>query len=88
MAARWPCRTDGTPAFPTTGTLTIGLTLLPDAYQLHQALGRAQVQRGAVADAIRGYENALRLNTKKTDAARRDYETATKALADLRDRKF
>ena len=41
--------------------LSFGLTLLPDAYQLHQALGRAQDQRGAVADAIRGYEGALRL---------------------------
>ncbi len=67
--------------------LSFGLTLLPEAYQLHQALGRAQGQRGAVADAIRSYENALRLNTKKNDAARRDYETATKALAELRARK-
>ncbi len=67
--------------------LSFGLTLLPDAYQLHQALGRAQSQRGAVADAIRSYENTIRLNSKKTDAARRDYETATKALAELRARK-
>ena len=67
--------------------LSFGLTLLPDAYPLHQALGRAQGQRGAVADAIRSYENALRLNTKKNDAARRDYETATKALAEQRARK-
>jgi arylsulfatase len=66
--------------------LSFGLTLLPDAYQLHQALGRAQSQRGAVADAIRSYESALRLNTKKTDAARRDFESATQALADLRKR--
>ena len=68
--------------------LAFGLTLLPDAYQLHQALGRAQTQRGAVADAMHSYENALRFNTKKTDAARRDYETATKALAELRARKI
>jgi FKBP-type peptidyl-prolyl cis-trans isomerase len=68
--------------------LSFGLTLLPDAYPLHQALGRAQSQRGAVADAIRSYENALRLNPQKTDAARRDYETATKALAELRARKL
>jgi hypothetical protein len=66
--------------------LAFGLTLLPDAYQLHQALGRAQSQRGAVPDAIRSYEAALRLNTKKTNAARRDYETATQALAELRAR--
>lgn len=64
--------------------LSFGLTLLPDAYQLHQALGRYQSQRGAAADAIRSYENALRLNTKKTEAARRDYDAATKALAELR----
>ncbi len=68
--------------------LSFGLTLLPDAYQLHQALGRAQSQRGAVADAIRSYENALRLNTQQTETAHRDYEAATKALADLRSRKF
>jgi hypothetical protein len=68
--------------------LSFGLTLLPDAYQVHQALGRSQSQRGAVADAIRSYENALRLNAKHTEAARRDYETATKALAELRTRKF
>jgi peptidylprolyl isomerase len=67
--------------------LSFGLTLLPDAYQLHQALGRAQSQRGAVVDAIRSYESALRLNPKKTDAARRDYETATKAVEELRTRK-
>lgn len=67
--------------------LSFGLTLLPDAYQLHQAMGRSQSQRGAVADAIRSYENALRLNAKKTEAARRDYETSTKALAELRARK-
>jgi hypothetical protein len=68
--------------------LSFGSTLLPDAYQLHQALGRAQSQRGAVADAIRSYESALRLNMKKTDADRRDYETAAKALAELRARKL
>jgi FKBP-type peptidyl-prolyl cis-trans isomerase len=67
--------------------LSFGLTLLPEAYQLHQALGRAQSQRGAVSDAIRSYENALKFNTQKTDAARRDFDTATKALAELRARK-
>ena len=66
--------------------LAFGLTLLPDAHALHQALARAQSQRGAVADAIRSYEAALRLNPKKTDAERRDHEAATKALADLRAR--
>ena len=55
-------------------------------YPLHQALARAQSERGAVADAIRSYEAALRLNPKQTDAERRDAEAATKSLADLRTR--
>lgn len=66
--------------------LAFGLTLLPDAHLLHQALARAQSQRGAVADAIRSYEAALRLNPKTTDAERRDHEAATQALAELRAR--
>ena len=66
--------------------LAFGLTLLPDAHALHQALARAQGERGAVADAIRSYETALRLNPKQTAAERRDAEAATKALADLRTR--
>jgi hypothetical protein len=64
--------------------LAFGVTLLPDAYTLHQALARAQAQRGAAADAIRSYETALRLNPKKTEAERRDEGAATKALAELR----
>jgi arylsulfatase A-like enzyme len=67
--------------------LVFGLTLLPDAHLLHQALAREQSQRGAVADAVRSYEAARRLNPKKTDAERRDHEAATKALADLRARR-
>jgi arylsulfatase A-like enzyme len=66
--------------------LAFGLTLLPDAYVLHQSIAREQSQRGAVADAIRSYEAALRLNPKKTDAERRDHEATTKALAELRGR--
>jgi FKBP-type peptidyl-prolyl cis-trans isomerase len=66
--------------------LARGLTLLPDAYMLHQSLAREQSQRGATADAIRSYEAALRLNPKMTDAERRDHEAATKALAELRSR--
>ena len=66
--------------------LAFGLTLLPEAHALHQALARAQSERGAVADAIRSYEAALRLNPKQTDAERRDAEAATKALAELRAR--
>lgn len=67
--------------------LSFGLTILPEAYPLHQALARAQGQRGAVADAIRSYENALRLNPRKTDAARRDYDAAAKALEELKAKK-
>ncbi len=68
--------------------LAFGLTLLPDVCSLHQALGRAQSQRAAVDDAIRSYENALTLNPKKTEAARRDYDTATQALSELRAKKI
>jgi tetratricopeptide (TPR) repeat protein len=64
--------------------LAFGLTLLPDAHGLHQALARAQSRRGAIAEAIRSYEAALRLNPKATDADRRDYDEATQALAELR----
>ena len=66
--------------------LLFGLTLLPDAYLLHEALAREQSTRGAVAEAIRAYEAALRLNPTKTEAERRDNERATKALAELRAR--
>lgn len=64
--------------------LAFGIALLPNAYQLPQALGRAQAQRGAVADAIQSYEAALRLNKRTTDAERKDFDTATTALADLK----
>jgi hypothetical protein len=64
--------------------LAFGLTLMPQAYQLHQALGRAQAQRGANADAIKSYESALKLNPGKTTTEVRDRDTTTKALADLR----
>ena len=64
--------------------LALGLTLLPDAYQLHQSLGRAQAARGDKAAAIASYEAALKLNRKTTPTETRDYDTATKALATLR----
>jgi peptidylprolyl isomerase len=64
--------------------IAFGLTLLPTAYQLHQALARAQAQRGATADAIKSYEAALKLNAGKTAAQVRDRDAATQALADLR----
>lgn len=64
--------------------LALGLTLLPKAYQLHQALGRLQAARGDKPAAIRSYEAALTLNPKKTAAEIRDHETATTALAALR----
>ena len=64
--------------------LALGLTLLPDAYQLHQGLGRLQATRGDKPAAIKSYETALKLNPKKTPVEIRDYETATTALAALR----
>jgi len=64
--------------------LALGLTLLPDAYQLHQTLGRLQATRGDKSAAIKSYETALKLNPKNTPAEVRDYETTTAALAALR----
>jgi hypothetical protein len=64
--------------------LALGITLLPNAYQLHQSLARAQAQRGAKADAIKSYESALKLNPKKTPAEIRDHDAATTALAELK----
>jgi peptidylprolyl isomerase len=63
--------------------LTFGRALLPDAYQIPQALARSQAQRGANADAIKNYQTALSLNKKDTDTARKDFDTATQALATL-----
>ena len=64
--------------------LELGLTLLPDAYQLHQTLGRLQATRGDKPAAIKSYEMALKLNPKKTPTEIRDHETARAALAALR----
>jgi len=64
--------------------LALGLTLLPDAYQLHQTLGRLQATRGDKSAAIKSYETALKLNPKNTPAEVRDYATTTAALAALR----
>jgi len=64
--------------------LALGLTLLPEAYQLHQALARLQATRGDKPAAIKSYETALKLNPKKTAAEIRDHETATAALTALR----
>jgi len=64
--------------------LALGLTLLPDAYQLHQAVGRLQAARGDKPAAIKSYETALKLNPKKTAGEIRDFETTTLALAAIR----
>lgn len=64
--------------------LALGLTLLPDAYQLHQTLGRLEAARGDKPAAIKSYEAALKLNPNKTPAQIRDYEATTAALAALR----
>jgi tetratricopeptide (TPR) repeat protein len=63
--------------------LALGLTLLPSAYQLHQALGRLQANRGDKPAAINSYEAALKLNPKKTPTEIRDHETATTARSAL-----
>ena len=41
--------------------LALGLKLLPNLYQLHQAMGRARAQRGAKADAIASYVAPLKV---------------------------
>ncbi len=64
--------------------LALGLTLMPDAYQLHQTLGRLEATRGDKPAAIKSYESALRFNPKKTPAEIRDFEATTAALAALR----
>lgn len=64
--------------------LALALTLLPDAYQLHQALGRAEAARGDKPAAIKSYETALKLNPKKTPAEIRDFDATAAALAAIR----
>jgi Tfp pilus assembly protein PilF len=59
------------------------LTLLPEAYALHQSLAQAQSRRGATAEAIKSYESALRLNPKATDADRRAFGAARTACGML-----
>lgn len=62
----------------------LGITLLPDSYQMHQSLGRVLAARGDKPSAIRSYEMALKLNPKKTATEIRDFETTTAALAAIR----
>jgi len=64
-----------------------GITLLPKAYQMHQSLAAAQAKRNAVADAIKSYETALKLNPKKSPDQKSDAEDITKALTELRKKK-
>jgi hypothetical protein len=66
--------------------LQFGITLMPKSYRLQQSLARTQAQRGSTADAIRSYEAALRLNPRQTEAQKRDYDTVTAALVELRAR--
>jgi FKBP-type peptidyl-prolyl cis-trans isomerase FkpA len=70
------------PGIPANSTLTLGLTLLPDAYRLHQTLGRPQATRGDKSAASKRDETPLKLNPKKTPAEIREATTA--ALAALR----
>lgn len=64
--------------------IALGLTLLPDAYQLHQTMGRLQATRGDKPAAIKSYEAALKLNPRKTPSEIRDYDATTAALAAIR----
>jgi len=64
--------------------LALGLMLLPDAYQLHQALGRIQATRGDKPAAIKSYEAALKFNPRKTAAELRDFDATTAALAAIK----
>src|SRR5262245_47772469 len=63
--------------------LKFGMALLPDAYQIPQALGRLQAQNTNTVDAIANYQAALKLNKKDTDASRRDFDRTTEALKTL-----
>jgi hypothetical protein len=64
--------------------LALALTLMPEAYQLHQTLGRLQAARGDKPAAIKSYEAALKFNPKKTETEMKDFETITAALAAIR----
>ena len=63
--------------------LKFGVVLLPDAYQIPQALARQQARNTNTTDAIANYQIALKLNKKETDAARKDFDAATEALKTL-----
>ncbi len=63
--------------------LKFGMALLPDAYQIPQALARQQARNNNTADAIANYQIALKLNKKETDAAKKDFDAATEALKTL-----
>jgi FKBP-type peptidyl-prolyl cis-trans isomerase len=64
--------------------LTFGTALLPDAYQIPQALAKSQAQRGDKEDAIKNYDAALKLNKKDSKTAQTDFDAATKALEELK----
>jgi FKBP-type peptidyl-prolyl cis-trans isomerase len=63
--------------------LSFGMALLPDAYQIPQALARTQAQRGAKDEAIKNYQAVLKLNKKDSKTATTDFNNATQALATL-----
>jgi hypothetical protein len=60
--------------------LKFGMALIPDAYQIPQALARLQAQNTNTVDAVANYQTALKLNKKDTDTGRRDFDRATEAL--------
>lgn len=63
--------------------LKFGMALLPDAYQIPQALARLQAQSTNTIDAIANYQTALKLNKKDTETGRRDFDRASEALKAL-----
>lgn len=63
--------------------LKFGTALLPDAYQIPQALARLQAQNTNTVEALANYQTALKLNKQDTDAARRDFDRATEAVKTL-----
>jgi FKBP-type peptidyl-prolyl cis-trans isomerase len=63
--------------------LKFGMALLPDAYQIPQALARLQAQNTNAVEAVANYQTALKLNKQDSDAAKRDFNRATEAVKTL-----
>lgn len=64
--------------------LEFAVSLLPQSYNLHWALGRALERRTAVSEAMAHYEAALRLNPRNSETQRKDADSVTAWIAKLR----